>query len=258
MQFAIGGVLLSALPAPGRDLEERFPPPPGFQRTPTAPGSFAHFLRHHALRPEGTPVLLHTGQPKARQDAHAAVLDLSVGSRDLQQCADAIIRLRAEHLFAAGMEDVIAFDLTNGFRVPWARWRLGERVRVQGDRCSWATGGSADASHHQLLRYLEFVFIYAGTLSLQRELQPAAHLPLAAGDVFIQGGSPGHAVLVLDVAHHPDGRTAFLLGQSYMPAQDFHVLRAPQRPGAWYMLDAGPQLRTPEWTFSWADRMRWP
>ncbi len=60
---------------------------------------------------DDAPVLLYNGNPKARQDVHAAVLDLSVGTRDLQQCADAVIRLRAEYLIESGREDEIAFNL---------------------------------------------------------------------------------------------------------------------------------------------------
>jgi hypothetical protein len=40
-------------------------------------------------------VLLYNGAPKFRQDVHAAVIDIDVGTRDLQQCADATMRLRA-------------------------------------------------------------------------------------------------------------------------------------------------------------------
>ncbi|MBK7945997.1 MAG: hypothetical protein IPJ85_12150 [Flavobacteriales bacterium] len=50
----------------------------------------------------------------------------------------------------------------------------------------------------------------------------------------------------------------FLLAQSYMPAQDMHIVRNPDsREGAWYVLE-GDALRTPEWTFTWGDRKRWP
>lgn len=192
------------------------------------------------------------------------MIDLSVGGRDLQQCADAILRLRAEHLYAAGRQDAIAFDLTNGFRAEWARWRTGERIRVSGDTCAWTRTGTADRSHDELLRYLSFVFTYAGSLSLQRELDRSTPKDLAAsdlriGDVFIQGGSPGHAMLVVDVAVHPDGRKAFLLAQSYMPAQEIHVVKDLRHPelGAWYILEGDDRLYTPEWTFGWGDRRRW-
>jgi hypothetical protein len=84
-------------------------------------------------------------------------------------------------------------------------------------------------------------------------------LPIEAGDVFIQGGSPGHAVIVVDVAELKDGRRAFLLAQSSMPAQQMHVLKNLERPerGAWYIAGEGDTLRTPEWTFRWSDRKRW-
>ncbi len=46
--------------------------------------------------------------------------------------------------------------------------------------------------------------------------------------MFIKGGFPGHAVLVADVAENATtGEKRFLLVQSYMPAQQMHVLKNP-------------------------------
>lgn len=248
----------------GHTIATRFAPPAGFTRVAAAQGSFGAYLRGLPVKPEGALVHLFDGSLKPRQDVHAAVVDLSVGDKDLQQCADAIMRLRAEHSYAAGRQDDIAFDLTNGFRAEWARWRTGERIRVSGNTCTWARTGKADSSHDELLRYLTFVSTYAGSLSLQRELDRSTPKDLAAsdlriGDVFIQGGSPGHAMLVVDVAVHPDGRKAFLLAQSYMPAQEIHVVKDLQHPelGAWYVLEGDDRLYTPEWTFGWGDRRTW-
>lgn len=69
---------------------------------------------------------------------------------------------------------------------------------------------------------------------------------------MVQPGAPGHAVLVLDVARAAGGRRALLLGQGYMPAQSFHVLRA-GREGAWFVVEPGaPGLDTPFWPlFPW-------
>ncbi|MCU0320710.1 MAG: DUF4846 domain-containing protein [Flavobacteriales bacterium] len=87
----------------------RFAPPAGTTRMAAAEGSFAAYLRKLPLKAMGVPVLLYNGQPKDRQgqpkdrqDVQAAVIDRPVGSRDLQQCADAVIRLRAEHLRQQG------------------------------------------------------------------------------------------------------------------------------------------------------------
>ena len=93
------------------------------------------------------------------------------------------------------------------------------------------------------------VFADAGSASLQAELRPVDG-EVQPGDVLIQGGYPGHAVLVLDVAVARDGQRWLLLGQSYMPAQEFHVLRNPSSPAPWYdaaALESAAGLATPEW-----------
>lgn len=235
----------------------RFDPPVGFHPVEAVSGSFGDWLRALPLKPAGSPVRLYNGSLKRRRDVHAAVIDLSVGERDLQQCADAIMRLRAEFLFASGRQEEIAFRFTNGFHAEWKRWRTGERIAVEGDRCRWVRRAEPDASHEELLRFLTIVFTYAGTLSLEGELRPAT-APLLIGDVFIEGGSPGHAVIVIDAARDADGRTAFLLAQSFMPAQEIHVLRNPGDPerSPWFLLDEREELRTPEWTFGWGSRKR--
>ena len=250
----------NAPPGTGPAIVERFPVPAGFTRTAFVEHSFGHYLRGLPLKPPGAPVYLHTGELKWNQRAHAAVIDMSVGKRDLQQCADALMRLRAEHLYSSGKQDEITFNFTSGFQADWKRWRNGERIRVNGNACSWTRSGKQDGSHEQLLSYLQQVFTYAGTLSLSKELLDVSTEPMEAGDVFIHGGSPGHAVMVVDVARNAAGEVTFMLAQSYMPAQDIHVLRnlkdAERSP--WFTLNATDKLYTPEWTFEWNERKRWP
>ena len=94
---------------------------------------------------------------------------------------------------------------------------------------------------------MDVVFTWAGTYSLERELTPKPVAELTAGDLFIKGGFPGHAVLVADaVENRATGERRFLLLQSFMPAQDIHVLK--NRPIAdgspWYPLDFGDRLVT--------------
>lgn len=241
-------------------LEDRIPPPPGFARVPLDEGSFGAWLRGLPLKPGRPPVLLFDGREKANQTAHFAVVDLSVGERDLQQCADAVMRLRAEWLFAAGRWDEIAFDFTTGERVDFLRWSRGWRPRVENRRVVWTRGGRPGRTHDDLLAYLTRVFMYAGSASLARELEPIDADDLRPGDLFIRGGFPGHAVLVVDLARDAAGRAAFLLAQSYMPAQEVHVLVNPtdDRLSPWYPLDFGEALRTPEWTFRRDEARRFP
>jgi Domain of unknown function (4846) len=85
------------------------------------------------------------------------------------------------------------------------------------------------------------------------------HLPRAIqiGDVFIQGGFPGHAVTVVDLAKKVgSNKKIFLLAQSYMPAQDIHVLKSDGKLNPWYELPGNNVLETPEWTFKLSDLKR--
>ncbi len=213
-------------------LEERFAPPPGFARVPVEEGSFGAWLRRVPLLPPGSPVLLHTGEPKPNQRVHVAVLDFDVGRRDLQQCADAVMRLRAEYLLAAGRAREICFR------------------NVQGDRLRWQGGGRA-----AFRKYLDQVFAYANSASLLRELDPVpGDASIEPGDVFIVpagGGFFGHAVIAMDVAEDGQGRHVFLLAQSYMPAQSIHLLVNGREPALdpWYSDVRDTDLATPEWTF---------
>ena len=222
-------------------LKDRIAPPPGFERVSAADGSFAHWLRGLPMKTRGAPVHTFEGALKARQDVHAEVVDIDVGDRDLQQCADAIMRLRAEWLYSARRDSEIAFNDTKGKRLRFA------------SRSKRDYGG--------LRRYLNYVFAYAGTYSLERELKPVAIADMQIGDVFIRGGFPGHAVLVVDMVEHPEtGEKRFLLLQSYMPAQDVHVLKNPAASDGspWYPMDFGVTLNTPEWVFPRNQLRRWP
>ncbi len=245
--------LLPYLDTSGKTMEPRFPVPAGFVRLRADSTSFAAYLRRMPLHPHGYPVHLYDGSLKSWQAAHIAVLQVDVGAGDLQQCADAVIRLRAEYLYQQKRFGDIHFNFTNGFKAEYTRWRNGERIRVSGNRSWWVPGGAASGSYAGFRRYLDQVFMYAGTASLERELKPVPLSNIQPGDVWIQGGHPGHAVLVMDVAVQPEtGERLFLLAQSFMPAQEIHVLKNPANSDAnpWYSnARPGEQLATPEWTF---------
>ena len=83
-------------------LTARIRPPAGFLRSQVEVGDFADWLQRLPLKPAGTPVKLFDGRLSPNQDNHAAVIDIDVGTRDLMQCADAVIRLRAEYLYSVG------------------------------------------------------------------------------------------------------------------------------------------------------------
>ncbi len=217
---------------PAESLAQRFPPPTGYSRVATPAGGFGAWLRDLPLEPRAAKVLLFDGRDKPRQDVHAAVVAIDVGKRDLQQCADAIMRLWSEYRLSS--KQPVAFHPDPGK----------PRVLRYDPR-------TPDPRRDRFRRYLTRVFADAGSASLEAELPPRAG-PVEPGDLLIQGGHPGHAVLVLDVVADDSGHRRLLIGQSYMPAQSFHVLKNLDDPrlGAWFdeaTLDSPGGLATPEW-----------
>lgn len=232
-----------------RSLERSFDPPPGYRRVAQTPNSFGAWLRGLPLKPDGAPITLFDGRMRPQQSGAAAIIDIDIGGRDLQQCADAVMRLRAEFLHAAEQRDALKFNFTSGDAYSFSDWLHGRTPRINGNRVQWVAGERKADSHASLRRWLDVIFTYAGSLSLEREMKPVALATVQPGDVLIQGGSPGHAVIVLDVARDATNLPAVLLAQSYMPAQSMHVLRNPAG-GVWYRLENNVSIVTPDWRFA--------
>ena len=235
-----------------QSLSKTIIPPKGYSRISVSAGSFAAWLRNLPIRAGHPAVLLFNGKPKEDQEAHFAVVDIDVGKENLQQCADAIMRLRAEYLFSSGHQENICFRFTSGDKAEWARWRDGYRPLVAGKVVKWMKRAKEDPSYSNFRSYLTEVDRWAGTASLSKELLTVNEpVKVGIGDVFIKGGAPGHAVLVVDMAQDSSGRRVFLLGQSYMPAQDIHILKNPISDlSPWYSAEDPGKLITPEWIFS--------
>ncbi len=214
------------------------PPPPGFSRLPCNNSTYTAWLRQLRLKKNKT-VYLFNGQPKTNQQAQFAVLDIPVGNKDLQQCADAVMRLRAEYLYAQKKLGAIDFS--------------------DNDAVHYRLPAGADRSVFD--QYLEKVFSRCGTASLEKQLLPITDFEsVTAGDVLIRGGHPGHAMQVMDIAVNKEGKKAYLLAQSYMPAQDIHVVINPASTqlSPWYEVDSSPRIETPEWDFLKSQLRKWP
>jgi hypothetical protein len=242
----------------GSIVSERIRVPEGFERVSTVDNTFEKYLRDLPLKPDGAKVKLYNGETKSN-DVFSAVIDIDIGDKDLQQCADAVIRLRAEYLFKNKMYDKIHFNFTNGFRADYRKWMNGYRIAINGDRASWIKKAGYSKDYSSFRKYLDIVFSYAGTLSLSREMKSIPLEELQIGDIFIKGGAPGHTVLVTDMARNKStGEIIFLIAQSYMPAQEIHILKNLNNEGMspWYSVNFGETLSTPEWEFNKGQLMR--
>ena len=210
--------------------------PGGYVRIESDSNLFAAWLRKIKLKTDRT-VYLFNGRKKENQSAQFAVLDITVGKKDLQQCADAVIRMRAEYLFSQKEFGKILFTDNEGkeylFKPPYNRQHLDT--------------------------YLDLVFGMCGSASLSKQLTSSVVKDILPGDILIRGGFPGHAVIVMDVATNKAGSKIYLLAQSYMPAQDIHLLNNPsdKNLSPWYQVTAAEKMVTPEYLFTTNDLKKW-
>ena len=237
--------------AKGMTLETRILTPDGYERTEASEGSLLSFMRNMELKEDGSPVLLYNGSVRGNQQAAFAVFAMEVGERDLQQCADSVMRVYAEYDWQRGAYDEIVFPFGNGFSFDYVTWRKGGRLSVNGNTVRWKQTASYDDSYECFQKYMTMTFAYAGTASLAAVCEKIPLEQMKAGDMFLKGGSPGHCVLLVDEAENEQGETCFLLAQGYMPAQDFHVLVNPLHPeDPWYYVkELEFPLKTPQYTF---------
>lgn len=235
-------------------LKNRIATPNNYERIKIDDNSFAAWLRNIPLKKGNSKVYLFNGEEKNNQNAQFAVLDIDVGKKDLQQCADAIMRLRAEYLFSTNKKNDIAFNFTSGDKCKYSDWAKGIRPIIKGNKVSFVKSKTGNNTYKAFKQYMETIFTYCGTYSLEKELKAVTDiLSIKIGDVFIQGGFPGHAVIVMDIAINVETKEKiFLLAQSYMPAQDIHILKnySNNDLNPWFSINFGDYLLTPEWEFN--------
>lgn len=239
-QKAISGEseLAHATNPEGMSIAQRFDCPKGYSRSVVAEGTFSEYLRSLPLKPHDSAVHYYDGREKANRMIYAAVVDMELDAQDLQQCADAVMRLRGEYLFGAEKYDSLQFNfLSDGKPRRYLEYAKG------------------DFSYSRFRKYMRYIFSYANTASLRDELQPRPMMEMSIGDVLIQKGRPyGHAVIVMDMCENEGGQRLYMLGQSYMPAQDTQILYKASAMGqtVWYRLEEGT-IATPEWQFDSED-----
>ena len=236
----------------GETVFQRVKTPLGFSRENYDSLSWPHFLQNLPLFSHGSLIKDFNNKPIANQNSHAAVINYDVGSKDLQQCADAIIRLRAEYLFSTGNFSQIQFKFTSGDNYSWLDHSQGIRPKVRGNKVAFEKVSSEDKSYENFRKYLDIIFTYAGTISLNRDLKVVSRSSnFEIGDVIVKPGSPGHAVFIVDRAKNENGEYIYLLAQGYTPAQSIHIINNIQKDLApWFKLSKSGSISSNRYHFS--------
>lgn len=210
-------------------------------------GSWSYFLQN--LKVVDSPVVDYRGKKIRQQWKSAGVIPYDVGHADLQQCADALMRLRAEYLFEQERSDEIGFHFVSGDYYSFEQYCNGRKPVAAGNGVKFITGSPSPKTHAALRKYLDLVYTYASTISLAKELKKAERMEV--GTVVIYAGSPGHCFIVIDKAEDEEGQKVFRLAEGYTPAQSIYVLRNTDQEGKspWHRLGTGT-IRTASYTFT--------
>jgi hypothetical protein len=226
----------------GQTLQTRIKTPDGYYRDSTATGFTAYARNLKVLRDKST-LKKYDGANWGRQNWHAAILDFDTGSKNLQQCADACLRLHAEYLWNTNKKEKLVYEFTSGDKLSWSDYAKGMRAKVNGNNVSFYECSIWDNSYHSFRNYLNCVFMYAGTISVNHQFRKLREdESIQPGDVIVKPGSPGHAVMVVDVCQNRDGKKLYLIAQGYTPAVQIHIVNntSDRSISPWFELAGAP------------------
>lgn len=233
-------------------IKSRVNLPKDYKRVAYPKGSFQEYLRNYKLKPFGAKIINYDDTDYFWQLGHIGVLDIPVPKNGLQQCADALIRIRSEYLWDKNRKEEIGFNFTSGHYCSWKKYAEGYRPKINGSKVSFHKTAKANGSKENFYKYLNLIYMYSGTLSLYNELPKINNVKhLKLGDMLIKGGSPGHIVIICDEAINSKGDKIFLLFQGNTPAQSVHLVKnlEDSQFSPWYHLEKDAIIPVSNYTF---------
>jgi hypothetical protein len=238
----------------GKTVRERVSPPNEYQWVNEESNSIGEFLQNIVLESDGSNILDYTGNPIDNQSEHVAVLKYDVGTKDLQQCADAIVRIRAEYLYSLKRYDEIGFHFTSGDMFTWNNYKNGYRPIISSNgKVNFKIIADKDESYINFRKYLNIIYTYSGTISVFNETKKVENdNNIQAGDILITPGSPGHAIIIIGRAKNKNGNIVYLLAEGYTPAQSIHIITNPynDKINPWYEISTSDRtIVTARYTF---------
>jgi len=233
-------------------IETKYNPPEGYERIFN--DGYSKFLRQFPLKNDNI-VKRYDGRNKYNNNIWDAVFDYDIGKGDLHQCADAVLYMRAHFLFKQGLTENLYYNFVSGFKAKYSDY-MTHYYKIEGNNVSLVSRNNILKDNPETLRkWLRQIFSYANTWSIDTyDSSPVNILEMKPGDFFIESNPPpatGHAINVVDVVvNKTNSKKMYMLSQSYMPAQETHILINPLNGGVWYTLDEFKDIVTPEWTFT--------
>jgi len=145
---------------------------------------------------------------KGLNSVYKAKFVYDIGKKNSHHCADAAIYNNARYLFDTKQYTKIAYTFTDGTLYSYVKYLKNKKNNLVNFK-----------------DYLDKIWWYAGTWSLQEyDTVKVSIENMQVGDIFLIGGFPGHTMSVVDMIENSEGNKKFMLAQSFMPAQEQHIL----------------------------------
>ena len=235
-------------------IETKYNPPEGFERIYN--DGYSKFLRQFPLK-KNNIVKYYDGydlKEKPNNNIWDAVFDYDIGKKNLHQCADAVLYIRAKYLHTNGLTDKLNYTFLIGYEANYLDFITHFYV-VNGSKVSLVPRKNPLIDNPSTFsKWIEKIWIWSNTESIDKyDSYSVAIKDIRPGDFFIKSnpGSIGHAIIVVDVAENPStAQKVYMLSQSYMPAQQTHVLINRKTGNVWYNLNEFNDIDTPEYLFT--------
>ncbi|TGK39805.1 DUF4846 domain-containing protein [Leptospira andrefontaineae] len=212
-----GTVLFFFVPVFGQKAESKsirdIATPKGCVREEYPKGSYQEWLRDLDLKPDPR-IFSYSGTEIKRElyNVHSVIAKPLLFENDLEQCADWGMRFWADyHRDSKNLSRLYLYNYS-------------------GKKRYYSSSGK------DYLSFLKVSFDETNSWSVKKGAKTISEDKLVPGDMILQNenGGVGHLSVLMDSCSFADGKRLFLIGYSFMPAQEFHIERNPNRKDGWY------------------------
>lgn len=202
-----------------QDYTVRSMPSPEGCKKPTFPGnSYSAWIQNLPLKNDRRIVNFRQQEVRSSFYNVFAVVNMPLLFKaDLEQCADFAMRFWAEYHKSTGKLDKLYLFDYHGKKQLYSQSGLSYRD------------------------FLKRAFARSNSYSIKAGAKTIEVAELSPGDMFVQNqkGGIGHVSIILDTCELRTGQRFYLIGYSFMPAQEFHIEKADSRYGlgGWFTLE---------------------
>jgi hypothetical protein len=191
--------------------------PQGCSRLVFPKGTYSHYIQNLPIK---SNLIIYSFDGRiidSRYNVYAVVALPLLFRTDLEQCADYCMRFWAEyHRSCNLMNQFYLFDYS------------GHKKYFR-------------SQNKNFEEFLRLCLAYSNSYSIKAGAQTLTPQELIPGDMVVQNenGRIGHVSMVVDVCKNEKGDRLYLMGFGFMPAQEFHIEKAPPQYGqeGWFFYE---------------------